>query len=247
LPPKFFGGAGGQILKVSTLAVAALALVLLMTGVTLGWTLAGQSGWTLAGNGELPEQTRPSRLEASPPALELSMPEKDVPGGNVSGLPRYPGSVRIHYRREDLDNVVWTEVRYVTSADVDAVRGFYRDVFRTEGWSVGDISFSEARWNFFVIEGEREVYIELEPRGEIVEVDFVLTEPKLDKELKPEQIDEPEKRSAKLNTQEPAPQQQAPAPQPAPSRPPAQPPPSPVYDHDDDYDESYNDLEGGED
>jgi hypothetical protein len=227
--------------------VAALALVLLMTGVTLGWTLAGQSGWTLAGNGGLPEQTRPSRLEAPPPAPEPSMPEKDVPGANISGLPRYPGSVRIHYRREDLDNVVWTEVRYVTSADVAAVRGFYRDVFRTEGWSVGDVGFSEGAWNFFVIDGEREVYVELEPRDEIVEVDFVLTEPKPDKESKPEQKDEPEERSAKSNTQEPAPQQQAPVPQPAPSLPPAQPPPSPAYDHDDDYDEGYNDHEGGED
>ncbi len=220
--------------------MAALALVLLMTGVTLGWTLAGQSGWTLAGNGGLSEQTRPSRLEGPPPPPEPSMPEKDVPGGNISGLPRYPGSVRIHYRREDLDNVVWTEVRYVTSADVDAVRGFYRDVFRTEGWSVGDVGFSGGTWNFFVIDGEREVYVELEPRDEIVEVDFVLTEPKPDKELKPEQKDEPEKRSAKSNTQEPAPQ-------PAPSLPSAQPPPSPAYDYDDDYGEGYNDLEGGED
>jgi hypothetical protein len=235
--------------------VAALALALLMTGGTLGWTVAGQSGWTLAGYGELPEETRPSRLEAPPPAPEASIPEKDVPGGNISGLPRYPGSVRIHYRREDLDNVVWTEVRYVTSADIDAVREFYRDVFRTEGWSVGDVGFSEGTWNFFVIDGEREVYIELEPRDEIVEVDFELTEPKPDKELKPEQKDEPGKRSAKSNTQ-------APAPQPAPSRPPAQTPapaaaptptpapalaPSPAYDYDHDYDEGYNDLEEGED
>jgi hypothetical protein len=242
--------------------VAALALVLLMTGFTLGWTLAGQSGWTLAGYGELPEQTRPSRLEASPPAPELSVPEKDVPGGNISGLSRYPGSIRIHYNREDLDNVVWTEVRYVTSADIDTVRGFYRDVFRMEGWSVGDVGFSEGMWNFFVIEGEREVYIELEPRDELVEVDFKLTEPKPNKDLKPEQKDEPEKRSAKSNTQEPAPQQHEPTPQSAPSRPPAQTPtpaaaptptpapaatPSPAYDYDDDYGEGYNDLEGGED
>jgi hypothetical protein len=226
--------------------------MLLMTGVTLGWTLAGQAGWTLAGDGGLPEQTRLSRLEGPPPPPEPSMPEKDVPGSNISGLPRYPGSIRIHYRREDLDNIVWTEVGYVTSADIDTVRGFYRDVFRTEGWSVGDVGFSEETWNFFVIEGEREAYIELEPRDEIVEVNFVLTEPKPDKDLKPEQSDELEKRSAKSNTQEPAPLQQAPTPQPAPSRPPAQTPtpaatPSPAYDYDDDYGEGYNDLEGGED
>jgi hypothetical protein len=241
--------------------VAALAIMLLMTGLTLGWTLAGQSGWTLVGNGELPEQTHPSRLEAPPPPPEPSMPEKDVPGGNISGLPRYPGSVRIHYKCEDLDNVVWTEVRYVTSADIDTVREFYRDVFRTEGWSVGDVGFSEGTWNFFVIEGEREVYIELEPRDEIVEVDFMLTEPKPKKELKPKQKDEPEKRSAKSNTHEPAPQQQPPAPQPAPSLPPAQTPApaaaptptpapapahSPAYDYDD-TGEGNNDLEGGED
>jgi len=235
------------------LAVAALALMLLMTGVTLGWVLAGQFGWTLAGNGGLPEQTRPSRLAGPPPPPpEPSVPEKDVPGVNISGLPRYPGSVRTHYKRQDLDNVVWTEVGYMTSADIDTVRGFYRDVFRTEGWSVGDIGFSEGTWTFFVIEGEREVYIELQPRDEIVEVNFVLTEPKPDKELKPEQKDETDKRSATSNSQEPAPPQQAPAPQPAPSRPPAQTPapaatPSPAYDYDDDYGEGYNDLEGGED
>jgi hypothetical protein len=182
------------------------------------------------------------------------MPEKDVPGANISGLPRYPGSVRIHYKREDLDNIVWTEVSYVTPAEVDTVREFYRDVFRTEGWSVGDIGFSDGTWNFFVIEGEREVYIELEPRDEIVEVDFKLTEPKPNKESKPEHEDETEKRSAKSNTQEAAPLEQAPAPQPAPSRPPAQTPtpapapaPSSAYDYDDDYGEGYNDLEGGED
>jgi hypothetical protein len=125
-----------------------------------------------------------------------------------------------------LNNVIWTEVEYVTAAELDTVREFYRDVFRTEGWSVGDVGFSEGTWNFFVIEGECEVYVELESQDEIVEMDFELTEPKPNKELKPEQKDEPEKRSAKSNTRTS---------------------PSPAYDYDDDYGEGYNDLEGGED
>ena len=226
--------------------MAALILVL-MVGFTLGWTLAGQTGWTLVGDGGGPEGAPAARLETPPPAAEPSTPSNDVPGKDISGLPRYPGSVRSQYTREDLDEVIWTEVEYVTAAAVDAVREYYRGVFRTEGWSVGDVGFSNGAWSFFVIQDEREVYVELQPRDEIVEVDFELTEPKPDKKLKPEQKNEPEKRSLKKN-REPAPQQQALATsQPAPFRPSAQTPvPGPAYDYDG-YGEEYDNLEGGED
>lgn len=85
------------------------------------------------------------------------------------------------------------------------------------------MSFSGGTWSFFVIQGGREAYIELDPRGDLVEVSFELTRPK--KEPKREE--------------EPAPQQQTPAPRPV---------PAPVYD--DDYGEEFegdDDFEGGED
>jgi hypothetical protein len=71
-----------------------------MTGFTLSWTLAGQSSWTLSGNGRVPEETRATRSGIPAPAVEPSIPTKDVPGTDILGLPRYPGSVRIQYMRK---------------------------------------------------------------------------------------------------------------------------------------------------
>jgi hypothetical protein len=38
----------------------------------------------------------------APPALDPQMPRKDAPGGDVPGLPRFPGSVRTEYVQKDL-------------------------------------------------------------------------------------------------------------------------------------------------
>lgn len=114
--------------------MAALILALLMTGFTVGWTLAVRDEWAMAGGGRIEEASRPKQPLL---AEKVAVPAQDVPGKDISGLPRYPGSVRVSYAREDLEGVVWIEARYVTSTEPDAVREFYRDVFRSEGWEVG--------------------------------------------------------------------------------------------------------------
>lgn len=176
-------------------AVMALVLALVMTGFTLGWTLAGQANRPPGGGGI--EDTAAPGVQTSSADVEPGIPAEDVSGEDISGLPRYPGSVRVQYVRDDFDGVMWTEVEYATATELDDVREFYRDVFRTEGWSVGDVGFSNGTWTFFVINGEREVYVELEPQNTIVEVDFEMTEP--------ERGDEPRKRTPKPRDQKPAP------------------------------------------
>lgn len=98
-------------------------------------------------------------------------------GADIDGLPRYPGSVRIEYIREDQGRLIWTETEYLTDASLEQTREFYRDTFRSEGWSVNDIGFAQNSWVFFVVDGEREVFVNLRPRGSIVEVDIEQTEP----------------------------------------------------------------------
>lgn len=166
-------------MKISIYATLALAATLFLAGLAVGWVLAGQAGWTLAGNdGEAAGGTPPT-VEEPPPAVAPEMPAEDVPGGDVPGLPRYPGSVRVEHIREDLGDVVATEVEYLTPAELDEVQDFYRGTFRTEGWYVGDVGFSRGAWTFFVIRDEREAFIEIKPRGGgLAEIDMEMTEAK---------------------------------------------------------------------
>lgn len=146
-----------------------------LTGFAVGWALAGNADWLLASREEPQRNPAP---ENPPRPINPSIPDEDVTGSDIPGLSRYPGSVRIEYIRENQEDTIWTEVEYLTDADTSQVREFYRDVFRTEGWSVDDIGFAQNAWIFFVVKDEREVFLELKPRGDIVEVDIEHTEPK---------------------------------------------------------------------
>ena len=156
----------------TALLTALLAPALLLAGFAVGWVMAGD-GWELARGGEV----RKHSAQKAPPATSPELPARDVSGADISGLPRYPGSARVAYVREIQGELVWTEVEYLADARLERVREFYRDAFRTEGWAVGDVGFSQGAWVYFVMDGEREVILELQPRGGLVEVDMEMTEP----------------------------------------------------------------------
>ncbi len=59
--------------------------------------------------------------------------EKDVPGKDLAGLPRYPGSTRVGYRQELIEGFARTRIEYVTNANPDEIRTFYRRSFASGG------------------------------------------------------------------------------------------------------------------
>lgn len=200
--------------------------MLSLAGFTVGVVLAGDDGQLLASRGQL---SNAAPEETPQPAQNPSIPEEDVTGSDISALSRYPGSVRIEYIREDQGDMIWTEIEYLTDAELSQVREFYRDSFRSEDWSVNDVGFAQNAWVFFIVKGEREVFVEIRPRGDIVEVDIEQTEPK---EEKPEE----DTNGANDRSNQQSRPEQTPEPAPAPV--------APVYDDDyyDDYDDDYDDY-----
>jgi hypothetical protein len=145
---------------------------MIMAGFTSGWFLSGQRGLT---GGEMP----PGRegVELSAPT-ERSLPETDVPGSDIPELPRYPGSVMFEYEQKLYGNIMVTKADYLSAdADVEEVKAFYRDVFRRGGWRVNDLSFSQGEWEFFVVKGEREATIEIEPEDGLIEIEIEISRP----------------------------------------------------------------------
>jgi hypothetical protein len=126
-------------------------------------------------------QLAPSIVPTTPPnpvaTAELILPEMDVPGTDVPGLPRYPNARRVESRQVIVGDLLETEVEYVLSGELEAVHDFYRDVFDAEGWTVADLGIYEGEWTFFVIDGDREARVELEARGSLVEIEIELSEP----------------------------------------------------------------------
>jgi hypothetical protein len=235
-------------LNTSRVIVASLALILILAGFLAGWALNHQRPERFTET-NAPSKTAPSEQTAPrTPEPVGRIPSEDVPGAEISGLPRYPGSVRVEYERGQREGLKVVRARYLTRDGLDAVRGFYRGVFRTEGRKVANVEFSENRWTFLVVDGEREANIMIEPHGrDVTRVDIEVSEPLPKKE--PVQEEKPQKREARPAPREPAPPQPAtPTPTPAPqSAPPAPqsasptpaPQPAPVPDYDDD--------DGGED
>lgn len=229
-------------MKVSAFAVSAFALMLILAGFVVGWTLGYQQPQMVPAQGVAEDMDR-----SGPKTAEPTMPSEDEPGDDISGLPRYPGAVRIEHAREDLGGIISTEIEYLTPTEIDTVRGFYRDAFRTEDWRVADVNFSEGAWTFFVTQDEREVFVEIKPYGGLTEVDFEMTEPKPD-EAPPENQEEQEPQEEPQGEQqksepsrEPGPQPAAPASSASATASPA-PASVPAYDDDDGYEE--DDFDG---
>lgn len=123
-------------------------------------------------------QARAQRLaQFTVPAATLDLMPEEVPGIGFRGLPRYPGSIRVEYRRVVYGDVVLTEAEYVAQTEAQALREFYRQVFDEHGWSVVDTRFAAGEWIFVVVEGEREAVVEIELRGQVANYEIKLTEP----------------------------------------------------------------------
>lgn len=174
-------------------------MTLLLLGFSFGWLVfrlqTNEVSWQAPTTGAAPSQ---------PQAAEVDAPSEDVPGAELPGLPRYPGSVRTEYRREDIGDFIVTEAEYLVAGDSEPAREFYRDVFRRENWSVGDFGFSRGEWVFFVIREEREALIEIEERGKVVEIELELSEPV------PIPTEQEPRNSRNFPAQQPAPVQPAP-------------------------------------
>ncbi len=148
--------------------------LLLLLGFATGWAVVGCQ---VAGAGRSDPSPTPVCVCAS--TQSWSVPTSDVPGTDISSLPRYTGSTRVEHRGVVEGELIVTEVEYVTLDGLEAVHGFYRDVFRTKHWSVADLGFSQGEWTFFLISGAREAVVEIESRGPMVEVEIELSEPHL--------------------------------------------------------------------
>jgi hypothetical protein len=224
------------------------AMTLVLVAISASWVLTRQQSESVsvAPQEDMTVKAEPTNRADTKPTPPL--PAEDVPGKDIPDLPRYPGSVRVEYERKEQDRLVYTRVRYLSRAGLDVIRGFYRGVFRAEGWKVANVEFSESEWNFLVVHGEREATIEIEPHGrDVTSIDIVLSEPLPKKQ--PAQKVKPQKREAKPAPQDPAPPQTAtptstPAPQsasPTPQSVSPTPAPQPAPAPDDDY------YEGGGD
>lgn len=111
------------------------------------------------------------------PTADYTIPELDVPGDTIPGLPPFPGMRRVEYRQVIIGDLLETEVEYVMEGSLEPVHDYYRQVFDSEGWRVADLHIFQGEWTFYVIQGEREALVELESRGPLIEVEIELTEP----------------------------------------------------------------------
>lgn len=193
-------------------------LTLVLVAIGAGWVLTRQQseGVTV----ERPDHKTTLSERATPPDTKAAaLPAEDVSGKDIPDLPRYPGSVRDEYEREEQGLLVFTRVRHLSHAKVDVIRGFYRGVFRGEGWKVANVEFSEEEWTFLVVHGEREAEVRIGPhRRGVTMVVIELSEP-LPPEKEPGPKKTPPKREASpappqpSQSATPAPQSASPAPQ----------------------------------
>jgi hypothetical protein len=239
-------------LNTSRVTVASLALMLVLAGFLVGWVLNYQRSERFTEVDSPSKTTLPEQRAPRTPEPAVRIPSEDVPGREISELPRYPGSVRVEYERGEREGLKVVRTRYLTRDGLDAVRGFYRGVFRAEEWKVANVEFTEDRWTFLVVHGEGEANIRIEPHGQdVTRVDIEFSEPLPEKEPAPKE--RPQKREGDpapqpaTPTPTPAPQSAAPAPQTASPAPAPQPAPAPAPGYDDDGGDDFGDDGCGDD
>ncbi|HEY9421462.1 MAG TPA: hypothetical protein VIW92_08610, partial [Thermoanaerobaculia bacterium] len=88
-----------------------------------------------------------------------------------------PGSVRTGYSREKVDGLALVRAAYLAKAGPDAVRGFYRGVFREAGWQMANVEYAGDVWHFLVLRGDLEAGVEVAPRDGGSEVEIELSGP----------------------------------------------------------------------
>lgn len=233
--------------------LAWLVPTLVVAGFIAGWLLNSQRPERFTELGSQGRTAPSEQTSARPQEPAVRIPSEDVPGGEISFLPRYPGSVRLEYERAQQDGLKIIRVKYLTRDELDAVRTFYRGVFRSREWQVANVEFSDGRWTFLVVHDEREANIIIERHGrDAARVDIEFSEPLPQREPAPDERpqireDDPAPREpVSPQPATPAPQSASPAPQ---SASPAPQTASPAPDYDDDAGEDWDDLgdDGGGD
>ncbi len=158
-------------MRASRPTVPALALAAVLSCLLFALATAGGPG----------EDRRP--LSAAQPdapekkTLSAAIPARDARGEPIPRLPRYPGSVRVDYSEHGRDGLAVVRAAYLAEERPDAVRGFYRGVFRSRGWQVANVEYSGGSWHFLVLHGVREAGVEVLPRDGGSEVRVELSRP----------------------------------------------------------------------
>jgi len=149
-----------------------------LTLVALSATLLGFVAGRMSGTKQVANHwASPVAIPAVYAAEETVLPTLDIPGADIAGLPRYPGAMRVEYRQSLEDYLLATEVEYVAAELLETVHDYYREVFRNGGWSVADLGFYQGEWTFFILDGHREAFVEIEARGALVEIEIEVREP----------------------------------------------------------------------
>lgn len=106
-----------------------------------------------------------------------SVPEEDVPGEDVAGLPRYPGSVRVKYESHDLGDARVREVGYVTEGRLGEVEDFYERRLGENGWSLRGSDFDGGEVGMRAGRDGAEALVEIEREGGLVGIDVEVSGP----------------------------------------------------------------------
>lgn len=222
-----------RILRTSVVVTILLALVALAFGASR--LLAG---WNSIDH----VHTTPVPTSVASPTVTPTLATTDIPGADLTDLPRYPGSIRFGYRQQAGSSLLLTQAEYVTTADLQAVHTYYRDVIESNGWQVADFDFSADERYFFLLDGSREATVKLTARSSRVDVTITLTEPRDNPTATPVS---PTATPTPLPSPTPEP---SPTPTPEPPPPPPPPdPPAPEPTSDDDDDDGDDDIDGEDD
>jgi hypothetical protein len=106
-----------------------------------------------------------------------AVPSEDLPGEDIPGMKRYPGAVRVKYESHLLGEKRVSEVGYLTEGRVFDASRFYRQRLGEKGWSFEGQDFDGGELVLRARRGEEEVLVELEQKGELVEIEAELSEP----------------------------------------------------------------------
>jgi hypothetical protein len=120
---------------------------------------------------------RSTGVEQPTPTPAASLPAADVEGEDLPDLGRYPGSVRTTYLREQQGSASVTIIDYVTTAELDDVRAFYRRIFRENEWELIELDFAGGEWVFLVESGNRVALVEIELGSPFTRIAIELEEP----------------------------------------------------------------------
>ncbi len=160
---------------------------------------------------------------STPPASQppVILPDRDVFGRDVPGLPRHPGAVRTGFDRREGARTVVTTVSYAVRAERNEVRAFYVEAFHEKRWEMVDLQFSGRTWTFVVVRGARQATVEVVSETDVIQVLVEVTR----------RLPDP--------TPKPTPKPEQPAPPP--------PPPDDDDDGDDDRDDDGDDGDDSDD